>query len=227
MWICLTKPKRVIICRHTSLHLVTWGEHSHYNSFPCQPLWGQRVFKDAFTGERLNKSKWLIKEHKDVLYLLYCFHWQTKTEDVRPLHEHDSCNLKGHNELQYQCLLDKPIACNEPKAMGDRTLRMLMEKDSIDSQMTLYSLSTNQDWSVPFALYVFKHTKWQNLAFMQIWFLQRVPFYSAPLKSASHWTTADLARLNGLDLLCRTHWSRPQGYAMYINPMHAAYNYKG
>lgn len=43
-----------------------------------------------------------------------------------------------------------------------------MEKDSIDSQMTLYSLPTNQDRSVPFALYVFRHTKCQSLAFMQI-----------------------------------------------------------
>jgi len=71
-------------------------------------------------------------------------------------------------KTNYQCLLDKPIAYNEQKVMGYRTFKMLMEKDSIDSQMTLYSLPTNQDRSVPFALYVFRHTKWQSLVFMQI-----------------------------------------------------------
>lgn len=182
VWICLTNPKRVIICHHTSHHLVAWHEQSRYNSFSCQPLWGQSVLKmygKAFTGERLHQSKRLIKE-QDVLYLLNCFNWQTLAEAICPLHEHTTSRAI----MNYQCLLDKPIACNKQKVMGDRTFRMLMEKDSIDSQMTLHSLPTNQDWSVPFALYVFRHTKWQSLAFMQIWFLQRLPFYSAPLRSA-------------------------------------------
>lgn len=85
-------------------------------------------------------------------------HTDKQAEAVRPSHGcFDSRNLKGRND--YHRFPDKQTACNEPKAMGDSTFRMLMEKDGIDLQMTLYTMSTNQDGSLPFALYVLGRAK--------------------------------------------------------------------